>query len=79
MPSRHDYAREAAGRARLRFNHRHPSLSAKESHVVSFAPAEKEPDNEVKSVDPGEHHPLRGLVHLLRQRNLSGWAPAKII
>ena len=59
MPSRHDYAREAAGRARLRFNHRHPSLSAKESHVVSFAPAEKEPDNEVKSVDPGEHHPLK--------------------
>ena len=59
MPSSHDYGREAAGRARLRFNRRHPSLSAKESHVVSFAPAEKEPDNEVKLVDPSEHHPLK--------------------
>jgi hypothetical protein len=54
MQSRHDYGREAAGRARLRFNRRHPLLSAKESPNRK----EKEPDNEVKSVDPGEHNPL---------------------
>lgn len=55
MPSRHDYGREAAGRARLRFNHLHPLLSAKESPGRK----EKELDNDVILIDPSEYYPLK--------------------